>query len=115
VFLKVIALRFGVISLLTHKIVGYRYFFGLNNTRCVNGANRVIATVGRSRHVLPCRWTLLRIAKRVWPHHRYRITIQAVRMRKHIIRKRGPSYSGRLYMPGSEAQWQPISQPPASF
>jgi hypothetical protein len=40
--------------------------------------------------------------------------MQAVRMPRHRIVKRGASYSGRLYMPGNEGAWVPIpSLPPA--
>jgi hypothetical protein len=103
-----------LVALPTHTIVGYRYFFEAGNIRCINGATNVVFTVGRRRRLMRCRPGPVLISGRVTPHRRYLIKVQAVTIRGGRIVKRGPMYSGRLYMPGSEGRWSPISQLPPS-
>jgi hypothetical protein len=104
-----------LISVATHKLVGYRYYFAAQDIRCINSANNVVVTIGHSRHLVPRGRTLVRIGQEVAPHRRYAIRIQAVKMRKRKVVKHGASYSGRMYMPGSEAYWQPVTQLPPSY
>ena len=113
-YVRIGAVREVLVSLTTHKVVGYRYFFDATSVRCVNGANHVIFTVGRSRRTLSCKRSPILISGQLAPHKSYRIAVQAVRMRRRRVVKRGARYSGQLYMPGNEVHWTPISQLPPS-
>jgi hypothetical protein len=115
VYLTLGAVRAGLLSMPSHRLIGYRYFFDASEIRCVKHATNVIFTAGGSRHTVSCkRRGPLLITPRLAPHRRYRITVQAVRMRRGRIVNRGPVRSGRLYMPGSEARWVPIPRLPPS-
>jgi hypothetical protein len=115
VYVQLGAFREVLIRRATRQIVGYRYYFSAQNIRCINGATNLLVTIGRRRHVLPCRSGLLLIGTQVAPHRTYTIHVEAVRMRRRRIVKRGPTYPWRAYMPGNEATWTPVSTPPPVF
>jgi hypothetical protein len=81
---------------------GYRYLFSARGIRCINGATNVVLTVGGHRHVADCRQGLTLIGRALAPHKTYDVRVQAVRMRRYRITRRGPSYSWRVSMPGDE-------------
>jgi hypothetical protein len=114
-YLELGAVRVTLVALRTHAVLGYRYYFSAKHIRCINGATNVVFTVDRSEHIVPCRPGPMLINTQVAPHKTYRIRVLAVRIGRHRIVKSGASYSARLYMPGSEAQWIPIAQLPPSF
>ena len=111
-FIEIGAFRVARISRLMRAVFDYRYYFTARSIRCVDGANAVVITLAGTRHFVPCRSSLVLIGRQVTPHKTYTIKVQAVIMRKHKIRKSGASYVNRLYMPGSEAAWIPVSQLP---
>jgi hypothetical protein len=109
------AFRITLISRATHQVVGYRYFFSAEHMHCINGATNVAFTIDSSRHVAPCTSHLILIGKQVSPHKTYTLHIQAVRMRKHRIVKRGPSHPWKAYMPGNEITWVPTGTVPPTY
>jgi outer membrane protein assembly factor BamB len=88
----------------------YRYWFALKGVRCLNRAAVVVVTI-RGRHVDDrCGAQIELASKSLAVHHYYAVTLQAVRYgatRSDVVR--GHAYHVRLYMPGSEAQWTPIT------
>jgi hypothetical protein len=115
VSLEINAFREGLVSRLTHAPLGYRYFFEARRIHCLNGATHLIFTVGGARHSTPCQRGPILISGEVAVHRTYAIRVQAIRVHKHRIVKRGASYSGQLYMPGSEASWTRVAQVPPSI
>jgi len=102
------------VSRFTRTPLGYRYFFAAQHIRCINGATNLVFTVARARRSTPCRSGPILISGQLAPHKTYEIRVQAVRIRRHKVVKRGAPYSGRLYMPGNEVLWIPVAQlPPA--
>ena len=77
----------------------------LNLSRCMNRVGRLAA----------CAHRLILISRALKPHKTYRVAVRAIRTHKRRIVRRGASYSGKLWMPGSEAHWKQISQVPPSF
>lgn len=115
VYVELSAFRIELLTALTHRIVGYRYYFVAQDIDCVNGATNLIFTVGHKRHTTGCPRTPIRISSAIKPNRRYRVRVEAVRIRHRRIVKRGASYSGRLYMPGNRGHWTLVSGiPPAA-
>ena len=106
------AFRVELISLATHRVMGYRYYFTAQKMRCINGATDLIVTVQSTRRIERCTSRLIIVSPKVTPHKRYRVGVQAVKMRRRKIVKRGASYTGTMYMPGNEARWTLVSSVP---
>ena len=115
VSLEINAFREELVSRLTHAPLGYRYFFAARRIHCLNGATHLIFTAGGARRTTSCRPGPILISGEVAVHRTYAIRVQAIRVHKHRIVKRGASYSGQLYMPGSEASWTRVAQVPPSI
>jgi hypothetical protein len=112
VYVELSAFRIELISETTHKVMGYRYYFAAQGMRCINGATDLVFTVANSRRVERCTQSLVVFSPQLSPHKRYSIDLQAVKMRRKRIVKRGASYTGSMYMPGNEVHWQPVSAVP---
>jgi hypothetical protein len=115
VSLELGAVRESLVSLATHKVVGYRYFFSAQDIHCIDGATNILFTVGRSRRSARCTPGPILVSGKLAPHHTYRIHVQPIKMRKRHIVSRGTSYSGRLHMPGNEAHWSSIAKLPPTL
>ena len=112
VYVELGAFRVELISLATHRVMGYRYYFTAQKMRCINGATDLIVTVQSTRRIERCTSRLIIVSPKVTPHKRYRVGVQAVKMRRRKIVKRGASYTGTMYMPGNEARWTLVSSVP---
>jgi Bacterial Ig-like domain (group 3) len=88
----------------------YRYWFALKSVKCLNRASAVLVTIGKHRVNDRCRAPIELASSSVAVHHDYKLTLQAVRYgSKHRIVARGHAYLVKLYMPGSEVQWTPMT------
>jgi hypothetical protein len=114
VYVELGAVRVVLVSFTSHAVLGYRYFFSARGIRCIDGGTNVVFTIVGTRHTAPCRASLILISGQVAAHNTYTIRVQAVKMHGRRVVKWGASYSGRLYMPGNEARWNPIAQLPPS-
>jgi Bacterial Ig-like domain (group 3) len=88
----------------------YRYWFALKGVRCFSRASAVLVTIGKRRVEDRCGAQIELASAAVAVHHYYKLTLQAVRYRsKHRIAARGHAYLVKLYVPGSEVQWTPLT------
>jgi hypothetical protein len=88
----------------------YRYWFALKGVQCLDRASAVLVTIGKRQVRDRCRARIELASVRVAVHRYYKLTLQAVRYRsKHRIAARGHAYVVKLYMPGSEVQWTPVT------
>jgi outer membrane protein assembly factor BamB len=88
----------------------YRYWFAVTNVRCMNRASAIAITGGAGRLDDKCGAKIELASKSLAVHQHYDVTLQAIRYgRKHKVVARGRAYHEKLYMPGSEVQWTPIT------
>jgi hypothetical protein len=88
--------------------VPYRYWFALRGVKCSSRASAVLVTIGEHQVDDRCGARIELASAALAVHHNYKLTLQAVRYRgKHAAL--GHAYVVRLYMPGSEVQWTPVT------
>ena len=97
----------GLTIVALRTLDGRRYFWGVQDAHCINGATHLVFRIGHSRKRVRCSRKIAVVSSSVRPHRYYTVRVRVVKIRKHRV-TRGASYSRRLYMPGNEALWIPI-------
>jgi outer membrane protein assembly factor BamB len=88
----------------------YQYWFAVTDVRCMNRASAIVITVAGRHLDDKCGAKIELASKSLAVHQHYNLTLQAIRYgRKHKVVARGRAYHEKLYMPGSEVQWTPIT------
>jgi hypothetical protein len=88
----------------------HRYWFALKDVRCVNKATAVLVTIARKTMRDRCGASLELASSSLAVHHTYALTLRAVRLgRRSKLLASGPVYHEKLYMPGNEVTWTPVT------
>jgi hypothetical protein len=92
----------------------YRYYFAVNQLRCVDHATEVLVTVAHHTRVVPCSKSADFASLPLAPSASYAVTSQAVQVEHGKIVKRGTPVTVPLDMPSPNDLWTLVSGLPSN-